>query len=104
MTALVTPGPELPGGPEGPRAVPVPGRAPLRAVSPGGKARPLLHRRPPSVPSDQGNRNGQMDKLPNRPSSVGEPQSVRDAWDKQLQAQAEADAELKAALAEIEAG
>jgi hypothetical protein len=38
------------------------------------------------------------------PSSVGEPQSVRDAWDKQLQAQAEADAELKAALAEIEAG
>jgi hypothetical protein len=38
------------------------------------------------------------------PSSTGEPQPVRDAWDKQLQAQAEADAELKAALAEIEAG
>jgi hypothetical protein len=38
------------------------------------------------------------------PSNVGEPQSVRDAWDKQLQAQAQADAELKAALAEIEAG
>jgi hypothetical protein len=38
------------------------------------------------------------------PSNVGEPQSVRDAWDKQLQAQAEADAAIKAALAEIEAG
>lgn len=38
------------------------------------------------------------------PSNVGEPQSVRDAWDAQLQAQAAADAELKAALAEIEAG
>jgi hypothetical protein len=36
------------------------------------------------------------------PSNVGEPQSVRDAWDKQLKAQAEADAELKAALDEIE--
>ncbi len=36
------------------------------------------------------------------PSNIGEPQSVRDAWDKQLQAQAEADAELKAALDEIE--
>jgi hypothetical protein len=30
--------------------------------------------------------------------------SVRAAWDKQLQAQAEADAELQAALAEIELG
>ena len=38
------------------------------------------------------------------PSNAGEPQSVRDAWDKQLQAQAQADAELQAALAEIEAG
>ena len=36
------------------------------------------------------------------PSNVGEPQSVRDAWDKTLQAQTEADAELKAALDEIE--
>lgn len=36
------------------------------------------------------------------PSNVGEPQSVRDAWDKTLAAQAEADAELKAALDEIE--
>jgi hypothetical protein len=36
------------------------------------------------------------------PSNAGEPQAIRDAWDKQLQAQAEA--ELKAALAEIEAG
>jgi hypothetical protein len=38
------------------------------------------------------------------PASAGEPQSVRDAWDNQLKAQAEADAELKAACAEIEAG
>jgi hypothetical protein len=38
------------------------------------------------------------------PANLGEPQSVRDAWDKQLKAQAEADAELKAALAEIELG
>ena len=36
------------------------------------------------------------------PANVGEPQSVRDAWDRQLQAQAEADAELKAALDGIE--
>ena len=36
------------------------------------------------------------------PSNVGEPQPVRDTWDKKLQAQAEADAELKAALEEIE--
>jgi hypothetical protein len=36
------------------------------------------------------------------PSNVGEPQPVRDAWDRQLRAQAEADAELKAALEEIE--
>ena len=38
------------------------------------------------------------------PSNTGEPQSVRDAYDKQLQTQAQADAELRAALAEIEAG
>ncbi len=42
--------------------------------------------------------------LQSEPSNVGEPQSVRDAWDKKLQAQAEADAELQAALAEIELG
>jgi len=38
------------------------------------------------------------------PSNVGEPQAVRDAWEKQLQAQAEADGELKAALADLELG
>jgi hypothetical protein len=38
------------------------------------------------------------------PANTGEPQSVRDAWDRQLQAQAQADAELKTALAEIELG
>lgn len=38
------------------------------------------------------------------PSDTGEPQTVRDAWDKALKAQADADADLKAALAEIEAG
>ena len=38
------------------------------------------------------------------PSNVGEPQSVRDAWDKQLQAQAEADAAIREALSEIEIG
>jgi hypothetical protein len=36
------------------------------------------------------------------PSNVGEPQSVRDAWDKQLKAQAEADAAIREALVEIE--
>ena len=36
------------------------------------------------------------------PSNVGEPQSVRDAWDKQLQAQAAADAAIKEALSELE--
>lgn len=36
------------------------------------------------------------------PSNAGEPQSVRDAWDKQLKAQAEAEAAIKEALAEIE--
>jgi hypothetical protein len=38
------------------------------------------------------------------PSNTGEPQSVRDAWDKQLQSQAQAEAELQAVLAEIELG
>ena len=36
------------------------------------------------------------------PSNVGEPQSVRDAWDKHLQAQADADALIKEALTEFE--
>ena len=36
------------------------------------------------------------------PSNVGEPQSVRDAWDKQLQAQADAHAQIEEALSEIE--
>jgi hypothetical protein len=36
------------------------------------------------------------------PSNTGEPQTVRDAWDKTLRQQAEAGAELKAALDEIE--
>jgi hypothetical protein len=37
-----------------------------------------------------------------QPCNRGEPQSVRDAWDKQLQAQAEADAAIREALSEIE--
>jgi hypothetical protein len=36
------------------------------------------------------------------PSNVGEPQAVRDAWDKQLQAQAAANAQIEEALSEIE--
>jgi regulator of protease activity HflC (stomatin/prohibitin superfamily) len=36
------------------------------------------------------------------PSNVGEPQSVRDAWDKQLKAQADANAQIEEALSEIE--
>ena len=39
------------------------------------------------------------------PSNTGEPQSVRDAWDKQLQAQAQADAQnYRRRSAEIELG
>jgi hypothetical protein len=38
------------------------------------------------------------------PSNVGEPQSVRDAWDKHLQAQTEADTAIREALSEIEIG
>jgi hypothetical protein len=36
------------------------------------------------------------------PSSAGEPQPVRDAWEARLAAQAEADAALREATAEIE--
>lgn len=36
------------------------------------------------------------------PSNVGEPQSVRAAWDKQLQKEADANAQIEEALSEIE--
>jgi hypothetical protein len=38
------------------------------------------------------------------PSNLGEPQSVRDAYDKRLQAQAEADALIKELATELEIG
>lgn len=36
------------------------------------------------------------------PSNVGEPQSVRDAWDRHLQKEADANAQIEEALSEIE--
>jgi hypothetical protein len=88
-------------GPDGPRVVPVTARAPLRAVSLGGGAAPFLHLlilrlHPPEGEPPMAKVIVQQPRPGQNYGPGREPASVRDAWDKQLQGQREAEQDAEA--------